>query len=426
MRSDAKRPVGVREVLRSRRLLTLAGLGFGTGLPLGLTLWTLGFWMADVGISLKTIAAFSLVGLSYTLKFAWAPLLDRFPLPWLGRRRGWIVAFQLLLIGSIVVMGSIDPRVAPGAMAIAAAVTAFLSASQDIVVDAHRTDLLPPEERAAGTAAYVLGSRTALFLSVLAALFNTDATSWHVVYWSFAGLMAIAVVACVLAEEPQFASQPLPSFIQAWYLPFVRLLSLQRAAVIIGFVALYKLGDGLAGIGWSKFTIDYLGFTLTEIGLLNKALTFAGTAVGTLVGVALVARLGLRRSLFAFGIAQALTNLLYTALALTGKSYVMLGVSVFVDNAANGMASTAFLAYLMSLTSRSVSATQYALLTALAALGNRVLGFMAGPMVEDWFGWAGFYAITAALMIPALVLTVFVPIVRPQPEAQPEAERIAA
>jgi MFS transporter, PAT family, beta-lactamase induction signal transducer AmpG len=401
-------------VFRSRRLVTLAGLGFGSGLPLGLTLWTLGFWMADVGISLKTIAAFSLVGLAYTFKFAWAPLLDRFPLPWLGRRRGWIVLFQVLLIGSLVVMGSIDPKVDPVAMAFAAALTAFLSASQDIVVDAHRADLLSADERAAGTAAYVLGARIALFLSVSVALVLADATNWHVVYWSFAGLMAIAVVACIAAEEPKLAAQPLPSFVQAWYLPLVGLLTLKRSVVIIGFVALYKFGDGLAGIGWSKFTIDYLGFTLTEIGLLNKALTFTGTVVGTLAGVPLVKKLGLRRSLLVFGVAQAVTNLLYSTLALTGKSYVMLGTSVFVDNAANGMGSTAFLAYLLSLTNRTVSATQYALLTALSSLGQRVFGFMAGPMVEDWFGWAGFYAITGAIMVPALVLTLFVPMVQPQ------------
>jgi len=409
--------VKVRDVFGSRRLATLAGLGFGSGLPLGLTLFTLGFWMADVGISLKTISAFSLVGLAYTFKFAWAPLLDRFALPWLGRRRGWILVFQLLLIGSIVVMGSIDPRAAPGAMAIAAAVTAFLSASQDIVVDAHRADLLSPEERAAGTAAYVLGSRIASFLCVSVALVLADATNWHVVYCCAAALMAIAVVACIFAEEPELVSQPLPSFLEAWYRPIVGLLTLKRAAVIIAFAALYKFGDGLAGVGWGKFTIDYLGFTKTEIGLFNKALTFAGTAVGTIAGVPLVTRLGLRRSLLAFGVAQGLTNLLYSALALTGKSYVMLGLSVFVDNAANAMAATALFVYLMSLTNKSVSATQFALLTALAALGRQAFGFMAGPMVEDWFGWAGFYAITGAIMVPALVLALFVPIFQPQPAA---------
>ena len=395
----------VYDVFRSRRMAVLFALGFSSGLPLFLTGQTLQAWMTTSGVDVDQIAAFSSVGLAYTFKFAWAPLLDRWRLPWLGRRRGWMVATQLALIAAIAAMGTIDPTAAPGTLAVLAVAVAFLSASQDVVLDAYNADLLAPEERAAGAGVYVMGYRVAMLISGSLALILADHLPWGVVYAIMAGLMAVGIVASIAAEEPPVRDVP-RSLTRAIVLPFHEFftrLGWKGALGALAFAALYKFGDQFASVLTVTFFKRGVGFTLTEIGTLNKAMGFLGTMIGAAIGGVLVARHGVLRMLLLFGVLQAMTNLLYVWLAVVGHDRGIFATAVLVDNVANAAGTGAFVAYLMSLTSRSVSATQFALLTSLTSVGQRVFGPLASH-VQTALGWPGFFVATTALALPGLLI----------------------
>lgn len=402
------------DIFASRRMAVLFALGFGAGLPYSLTGAVLTIWLtdalysADRAAAIKTIGAFSLVGLAYTFKFAWAPLLDRYRLPWLGRRRGWLITFQLLLVPAIAVLGSLDPRTSLAAIAVAAAVVAVCSASQDVILDAYMADLLPPEQRAAGSASYVMGYRVALLVTGTLALIIADLVPWQAVYWGLAGLMGLAVVATLMAEEPPAAERPPRTLLHAVWLPFKQMLTRRGVLWILLFVALYKFGDHLADAQKSTFLRGELQFTKTELATLQKILGFAGILLGAGAAGLIVARAGVRRALIAFGVLQASTNLLFTVMAIVGKNYGLLAASVLADNITGAMGTTAFVAFLMAQTDREVSATQYALLTSLSSVGNRVFGWTSGDLVNG-FGFAGFYATTAAIAIPGILLATFMP-----------------
>jgi len=392
-------------VFRSRRMVVLFVLGFSSGIPYYLTSQTLQAWMTSVGIDLGSISAFASVGLAYTLKFAWAPLLDRFHPPMLGRRRGWVLGCQLGLLVSIATMGMIDPAADPELMAAMAVIVAFLSASQDVVLDAYNADLLRPEERAAGSGVYVFGYRTAMVVSSTVALVLADHVPWRIVYLAMAALVLVGIAGTLAAEEP--ASQRAPTtFAEALYRPFVAFvetLGLRGAALAIGFAAIYKFGDQFAQVLLMPFLQRELGYSLTRIAEVYQLLGLAGTALGGFGAGALVARFGLRRMLIGFGALQATTNLLYAWLAVSGASLPIFCTAVLTDNLANAMGTAAFVAYLMSVCTSSVSATQLALLTSLSSVGQRVFGPLAGP-VEEYIGWPGFFAVTTALAIPGLVV----------------------
>jgi PAT family beta-lactamase induction signal transducer AmpG len=395
----------VLDVFRSRRMAVLFALGFSSGLPLLLTGQTLQAWMTTDGVDLDKIAAFASVGLAYTFKFAWAPLLDRWRLPWLGRRRGWMIALQLALVAAIGVMGTIDPTAAPGALAIVAVAVAFLSASQDVVLDAYNADLLSPEERAAGAGVYVMGYRVAMLIAGSLALILADHLPWRVVYAIMASLMLVGVIGTLAAEEPVAHHVP-PSLTKAIILPFqefFRRLGWGGALGALAFAALYKFGDQFASVLTVTFYKRGVGFTLTEIGTLNKAMGFVGTMIGAAIGGVMVARYGVLRMLIVFGILQASTNLLYVWLAYAGHDRAIFGTAVLVDNIANAAGTGAFVAYLMSLTSKGVSATQFALLTSLSSVGQRVFGPLASH-VQAAVGWSGFFVVTCALALPGLLI----------------------
>jgi PAT family beta-lactamase induction signal transducer AmpG len=398
----------LRAMFSSRRMAVVGGLGFASGLPLLLTGQTLSAWMTVEGIDLKTISAFSLVALPYTFKFTWAPLLDRYPLPWLGRRRGWIFTLQLLLIAAIATMGTVQPRSSPALLAVLAVLVAFLSASQDVMVDAYNTDVLPPEQRAAGSAVYVLAYRLAMLVTGTLALVLADFISWRTIYWILAACMGVGVVATLAAEEPARSRAVQPSLAEALIRPFSLMLRRERALALLAFVALYKFGDQLASVLTIPFLKKEMGFLFTEIAAFNKVLGFVGVLLGGTIAGVLVPRLGLRRALFVFGLAQAATNLAYASLAAVGKSHILLGAAVLIDNTANAMGTGAFVALMMSLCDRSVSATQYALLGSLSTVVGRFLGASAGHVTEA-LGWVGFFAATAALAAPGLLLLSVLP-----------------
>ncbi len=397
------------DVFRSRRIAVITALGFSSGLPLLLTGQTLAAWMTVAKVDLKTIGFFASVGLPYTFKWAWAPLLDRYRLPFLGRRRGWMATLQVALLLAIGLMGTLDPAATPGILAACAALVAFLSASQDVVLDAYTTDLLAPEERAAASAMYVMGYRIAVLVTGTVALALADFVPWRTIYWTLAALMGVGLIATLFAREPPEADGRPSSLAYAIVAPFAGLLIRRRIGIVLAFVALYKFGDYLAGTLTMPFLKNGVGFTFLEIAGINKVLGFIGTLAGGVAAGVLVPRFGLRRALLGFGLLQAATNVCYGALALVGRSLPLYSLAVLADNLANAMGTGAFVAFLMSQCDRKVSATQYALLTALSSIGQRVFGGASG-YIQEAVGWFGFFASTAAVALPGLLLVLLLPL----------------
>lgn len=389
------------QVFTNRRVAVLLLLGFSSGLPLALTFSTLQAWMKDAGLDLATIGAITLVGLPYTIKYLWAPLMDRYTPPFLGRRRGWLVITQLALMAGIAFMGSLDPAQQAGALAITAVVVAFLSASQDIVVDAYRADVLQQKELGAGAAVSVLGYRLGMLASGAMALILADHFPWAVVYQIMAGMMAIGLIASLIGPEPEASGTP-KTLAAAVVQPFRAFFSRKAALWLLLFIVVYKLADALAGAMTTPFLLD-IGFTKTELGAVNKAFGLAATLLGALVGGALVARFGIYRCLLGFGVLQAVSNFAFMALAMAGPSQAGLIIAVGIENLSGGMGTAAFVAFLMSLTERQYSATQYALLSSLTALTRTLAGAPTGILAAQ-LGWAEFFGVTVLGALPGLVL----------------------
>ncbi|MDE2396882.1 MAG: MFS transporter [Burkholderiales bacterium] len=489
------------------RLAVVIVLGFASGLPLALTGQAMQAWLALDGIDISTIGFLSLVGLPYTFKFLWAPLMDRFELPGLGRRRGWLVATELALAAALFGLALLEPARSIGVFALVALLVAFLSASQDVVIDAYRTDLLPGPERGLGASLNVMGYRLAMILSGGVALIWTDpggGWTWPGVYRFMAGLMAglalfsalalprlvpvparsaptrarndllgfaavlVAVAlggfaahlwALALAQAllgPWLASTGLAPALQqrwaellalmlgiAWTLPlaawaarrarFETLLeglrsyfSQRGAAAFLVFIVLYKLGDAFAGSLLTPFLLKAMAYGSAEVGVVNKVIGLWLTIAGTLLGGALMVRLGLWRALMAFGVLQMLSNLGFWWLAVHGKGtlpglvvpafdwgFVHLAAPTPVDgglliavageNIASGMGTSAFVAFLMSLCNQRFTATQFALLSAFASVGRVWVGPVAGVLAET-IGWPDFFVVATVLALPALLL----------------------
>lgn len=390
-------------VFGDRRIAAILLLGFSSGLPLALSGGTLQAWMASSGIDIHTIGLFTLVGLPYTLKFLWSPLMDRFVPRMLGRRRGWLAMTQLSLAGCLLLMGGLSPRHAVLALGFLALALAFLSASQDIAFDAYRTDVLEPKQRGAGAAVSVLGYRLAMLVSGALALVLADHIGWQSVYWLMAGLMLFGIVFTLLAPEPADPAASPKTLEEAVLQPFREFFSRRGAPALLLLVVLYKLGDAFAGSLTTTFLLRGPGFTLTEVGAINKGLGLAATLAGALFGGALMARLRLYRALMLFGVLQALSNLTFMWLALAGKNYALMVASVGIENLAGGMGTAAFVALLMSLCDRRYTATQFALLSAAASIGRVFVGPPSGMMVEA-IGWAPFFLVTFLIALPGLLL----------------------
>ena len=388
----------------SRRIFLLLLLGFASGLPLALTGATLQAWLAVEGIDIRTIGWFALVGQPYVYKFLWAPLMDRYRLPFLGRRRGWLALTQVLLLVSIGIMGSISPREAPLVLAALAVVVAFLSASQDIVFDAFRADSLRAEERGAGAAVSVLGYRIAMLVSGGLALILVDNwLTWEQTFFLMAALMLVGLAATWAAEEPATPPSAPRTLAEAVREPLGEYFARPAAIALLVLIILYKLGDAFAGTLTTAFLLRGAGFSLTEVGLVNKWLGVGATILGALAGGALMAKLRLYRSLLLFGVLQALTNLGFMLLAIAGKSYPLMITVIAAENLCGGMGTAAFVALLMAMCDRRFSATQYALLSALASLGRVYVGPAAGALAAQ-FGWTTFFFFTFVVALPGLVM----------------------
>jgi len=391
-------------VFRSKRIFLLLLLGFSSGLPLALTGATLQAWLAVEGIDIQAIGWFTLVGQPYVYKFLWAPLMDRYSIPLLGRRRGWLLATQAALLLAIACMGTVSPKEAPFLLAALALAVAFLSASQDIVFDAYRADVLGAEERGAGAAVSVLGYRIAMLVSGGLALILVDNwISWTQAYWLMAALMLVGAAATWAAEEPATPPKAPKTLAEAVREPLAEYFSRRGAWLLLLVIILYKLGDAFAGTLSTAFLLRGAGFSLTDVGWANKWLGVGATILGLLIGGALMARLRLFKSLLLFGFLQAFTNLGFMLLAAAGKSYPLMITVIAAENLCGGMGTAAFVALLMAMCDRRFSATQYALLSALASLGRVYVGPAAGALAES-FGWTTFFFLTFLVALPGIAM----------------------
>ncbi|MFZ4834114.1 muropeptide MFS transporter AmpG [Rouxiella sp. Mn2063] len=391
-------------IFTQRNTAILLLLGFASGLPLALTSGTLQAWMTVENVNLKTIGIFSLVGQAYVFKFLWSPMMDRYTPSFLGRRRGWLILTQILLVIAIFAMGYMNPAQDLFWLAALAVLIAFASASQDIVFDAYKTDLLSAEERGNGAAISVLGYRLAMLVSGGLALWIADRyLGWQHTYWLMAGLMLIGLIATLLAPEP-INSQPAPRTMEiAVVAPLKDFFGRNNAWLILLLIVMYKLGDAFAGSLSTTFLIRGVGFDAGEVGLINKTFGLFATIIGALFGGLLMQRLSLFRALMIFGILQGVSNAGYWILAVTDKHLYAMGTAIFIENLCGGMGTAAFVALLMTLCNRSFSATQFALLSALSAVGRVYVGPIAGWFVEA-YGWPWFYIFSVFAALPGLVL----------------------
>ncbi len=407
--------LGGARVYADRRMVTIFFLGVSSGLPLALTLGTLSIWLSRIGIDKTTIGLLGVVTLPYTLKFLWAPLIDRLPMPligtWLGRRRSWALATQFALAGAIVAMALTDPLENIGLFAVFALLVAAVSASQDVVIDAYRVEILDAPRYGAGAAASVFGYRVGMLISGAGALALADQVGWSAVYLIMAGCVAIGIVTVVLSREPSVpervpgAVSKLGAFFKDSVIaPLIDFTRRRLWLVVLLFVLFYKLGDAMAGAMTGPFLVE-LGFTNIEIASVSKLYGFIATLVGLAIGGWMIARLGTFTSLWIAGIAQLLSNLLFAVQAEVGHDNGMLALTIGIENFSGGIGTAALVAYLSGLCNLLYTATQYALLSALAAVARTVLAAPAGQLAE-LSGWVGFFGITAAVAIPGLVLLV--------------------
>lgn len=400
-------------VFRDRNLAVILLLGFSSGLPIALVGSTLQAWMTVEGVSLATIGLVTLIGIPYTWKFLWAPTMDRFVPPFLGRRRGWLVVTQAAIAAGLVGMAFASPRTEVLWIASLALFVAFMSASQDVAVDAYRTDISTPEQRGLAAAVGVLGYRLAMLASGALALVLAagsgwiGALGWSNTYLVMAALMGVGVVAALWGREPEAVSPPPRTLQQAVVEPLREFFSRPGAWLLLALIVLYKLGDAFALSLSTAFLIRGAGFSPDDVGYVNKGMGLAATIFGVLAGGGLMVRLGLYRSLMAFGILQAVSNLAYMGLAMAGKSYPILFVAVGFDNLAGGMGTAAFVALLMALCDHRFTATQYALLSALSAVGRVYVGPAAGYATDPRYlglDWATFFFVTFLVALPGLAL----------------------
>jgi PAT family beta-lactamase induction signal transducer AmpG len=409
-------------IYREPRLIAVLLMGFASGLPLALTFGTLSFWLSEVGISRTSIGLFALVGISYSLKFLWSPAIDRLPIPILtarlGRRRGWALAIQPALALAILALGLTDPKSDPGATALAAVIVAFLSASQDIVIDAYRIELLRPEEQGAGAAATQWGYRFGILAASAGALYAASFGGWSFAYGLMAGLMFVGMAAVWFTPEPGGIRllEPLPggsalARVVAWLkravvAPFADMLGRRGALAILCFVILYKFGDALAGTMSNPLYVS-LGFTKVEVANIGKAYGFVANLAGLAAGGVVVLRLGILPALLICGVLQMLSNLMYVLQAWAGHDLPILALTIGIENLTGGMGSAAFVAYLSGLCNLAFTATQYALLTSLAAVGRTTLSASGGALA-DALGWSPFFALATAACLPGLVLLAWI------------------
>jgi PAT family beta-lactamase induction signal transducer AmpG len=383
-------------------MLVALVMGFACGLPLLLTMSVLQAWMTDAGVDLTVIGMMALVGLPYTLKFLWAPFLDRFTLPFLGRRRGWMLLAQIALTVSIAGLGRSDPTQNPWLLAFAAFLVTFFSASQDIVVDAYRREDLSDEELGLGSSLYINGYRVGMLLASGGGLIMADRMDFSMVYLILAGCMLPGLLTTLLAPEPETPAGTPRTMREAVVDPLVEYFSRKDALWILVFILLYKVGDTMASAMTTPFYLD-IGFSKSEIGAVVKLFGFWATIAGGLAGGIMMLRLGINRCLWVFGFLQAASTAGFALLANVGYSVPMLSAVIAFENLSSGMGTAAYAAFMASITNKKFTATQYALLTSLMGIPRVFASAPTGFLVKN-VGWETFFIACALIAIPGMLL----------------------
>jgi len=412
-------------VYLQKRVLIVLFLGFSSGLPLALSGSTLLVWMRESGVDLGTIGLFALVGTPYTLKFLWAPLVDALHVPlltrWLGRRRGWLVFAQLLLIAAILLLAVTDPAKSPFYVALGALLVAAASSTQDIVVDAFRVESLPESEQAAGMASYVAAYRVGMLISTAGALFLvsgfestglTKSAAWMWGYVAMAAMVLIGMIAALAATEPEqsrraeeatSSESAISRVINAAIGAFTEFLTRKDVWAVLAFVILYKFTDSFSGTMTAPFVID-LSFTRNDYAAIVKGVGLAATLIGGFAGGFLARAWSLEACLWTGGVLQAISNLAFAWLAFVGHNQWALALAITVENFTGAIGTVIFVAYLSSLCQSPLhTATQYALLTAFAAIGRTYLSAGAGYVAQAT-GWPAFFVLSVLVAVPSLIL----------------------
>lgn len=420
-----------RSAILNRRMLICVCTGFASGLPLYVLIQLVPAWLRVQGIDLKSIGLLALIGLPYTWKFLWSPLMDRFSWPWLGRRRGWMLLMQLALLLSIAALGWLDPRASLQPVVWLCLAVAFFSASQDIVLDAYRRELLPDHELGLGNSIHVQAYRIAGLVPGALALVLADRMPWSWVFVVVAGFMLVGVVLTLLIDEALLAPQAPQSLRAAVIEPFAEFFARDgqsQAWLVLAFLFFYKLGDNMATALSQPFYID-LGFSLTEIGLIAKNAALWPSIIGGMLGGLWMIRLGINRALWIFGVVQMLTILGFALLAQLGANKLALAAAISMEYLGVGLGGAAFTAFIARATATRFAATQFALFTALAAVPRTFVNAITGFLVEGGdpaqvggfqrtvleaflslglpqhgLGWTNFFLLCTACAVPGMLL----------------------
>jgi len=384
-------------------MVTVALMGFASGLPLFLTGFTLKAWLTDSGLDLKAIGLFGLITQPYALKFLWAPILDRYLPPFLGRRRGWMVLAQGALVVLLVLMALADPRASVTRIAVLGFLVAFASASQDIAVDAWRREAFPEHDLGLANAVHVGAYRVAMLASGAGALILAQGTSWRTAYLAMAGLMAVGALGTFLAWSTDDRIQAPRTLREAVLAPLAQLLKRPAIAEVLAFCLLYKIGDQLADAMTAPFLLRGMGFSKLQIGAATKTVGMVSIIAGGILGGLLMKKLSLKRALLLFGLCQAGSIMAFWVLSRLGPRLTVLTGALALENLAFGMGTAAFATFIMLLCDRRFTATQYALLTSLLAVTRGYLTAPAGWFAAR-FGWSGYFLACAAAAVPGLLL----------------------
>lgn len=377
-------------------------MGFACGLPLLLTISVLQAWMKEEGVDLTVIGLMALVGLPYTLKFIWAPLLDRYTLPFLGRRLGWLLVFQIALMAAIAGLAMSDPAANPWMIAMAAFLVTFFSASQDIVVDAYRREDLADEELGLGSSLYVNGYRVGMLLASGGGLIMADHMPFSRVYLIMAACMLPGILTTLMTPEPATPAGTPRTLAEAVINPLVEYFRRDSALWMLAFILCFKIGDTMASAMTTPFYLD-VGFSKTEIGTVVKLFGFWATIAGGLLGGVMMLRMGINRSLWIFGFLQALSTACFAVLTRTGPNLRALAGVIAFENLSSGMGTAAFVAFMASITNKKFTATQYALLSSLMGVPRVLAAAPTGFMAKN-FGWSNFFISCAVIAAPGMLM----------------------
>ncbi|MDO6467661.1 AmpG family muropeptide MFS transporter [Neptunomonas phycophila] len=393
------------ESILNRRTMICVFTGFASGMPLYVLFQLLPAFLRDQGVGLKEIGLFALVTFPYTWKFVWAPFLDSYAPPFLGRRRSWMLITQVLLLVSIACLGSLNPEFSIGMIAYLALAVAFFSASQDVVIDAYRREILPDEELGWGNSVHVQAYRISGLVPGALGLILADIMPWSSVFVVVALFMLVGIGMTLVIKEPDTAAR-LPTSLKETvtqpFIDFIKRFGWKPAITALCFMFLYKLGDNMATALSTPFYID-LGFELTEIGVVAKSSALWASIVGGILGGLWMIKLGINRALWIFGVVQVVTILGFAALSEIGANSWVLAIVISLEYLGVGLGTAAFTAYIARSTSVAFAATQFALFTALAALPRTFANATTGYIVEA-VGWTDFFLICAVLSLPGMVL----------------------